>query len=332
MDCCNVLLLFLATFFLLVLYRGHALDTDNIVSFTANGKWGTQTATNNDILCNQKFMCTPHNLTWIPSYPIPPVVTGLWNNETACAALLSKGITNIYFYGDSYVRNFYAAVLITLNGDYRAGSLSNDSFTGCLYRNQFNEKMGSGCGKWGPLNHHGIVCGGKINLHPLLTHLETLNLCAQTNGSIVLWSAGNHRLSRYGRFGINNATSYSRYFQRNICKQLNDSRYVEQSLSGRPISQRTCSTWWVSTHYRFEAFFEDEVPERVLNFNKGMRRFFDSRSCGPVNYIDVYNMTATLVAQAPEDAGNMTHDKMHWGIEVNLHKAQIILNAILSAN
>ena len=328
--CCNVLLLLLVTF-LLVVDREHALDADNIVSFTANGRWGPQTATSNEVLCNQKFMCTPNHLTWLPSYPVPPV-NGLWTNETACAAVLSKGITNIYFHGDSYVRNFYAALLITLNGDYRAGSLTNDSFTGCLYRNQFNEKMGSGCGKWGPLNHHGVVCGGKINLHPLLTPLLSLNLCSKTNGSIVLWSAGNHRLSRFGRFGINNATSYSRHFQRNICKQLTDDRYVEQTLSGRSISQRSCSIWWVSTHYRVEAFFEDEIPERVLNFNLGMRRFFDSRSCGPVNYIDVYNMTAALVTQAPEDAGNMTHDRMHWGIEANLHKAQIILNALLSAN
>ena len=63
-----------------------------------------------------------------------------------------------------------------------------------------------------------------------------------------------------------------------------------------------------------------------------MRKFYDEgKRCGPVNYIDVYNMTAALAANPQHEAAKMTYDMVHWGIEANLHKAQIILNALLSA-
>jgi len=93
----------------------------------------------------------------------------------------------------------------------------------------------------------------------------------------------------------------------------------------------------------------------VYNYNRGMRAFFDAGNrCGPVNYIDVYvgltatwdclialtyvapccscryNMTASLAAGPHHGADKMTYDMVHWGIEANLHKAQIVLNALLS--
>jgi len=59
-----------------------------------------------------------------------------------------------------------------------------------------------------------------------------------------------------------------------------------------------------------------------------MRAFFDSHHCGPINYIDVYNMTLGL--QNRTEAVDMSYDRVHWGMEVNLVKAQIILNALLN--
>jgi len=43
-----------------------------------------------------------------------------------------------------------------------------------------------------------------------------------------------------------------------------------------------------------------------------------------------YNMTASLAAGPHHGADKMTYDMVHWGIEANLHKAQIVLNALLS--
>lgn len=38
------------------------------------------------------------------------------------------------FYGDSYMRHIYAAMLITLNGNYESGSLANSGDINCHWR------------------------------------------------------------------------------------------------------------------------------------------------------------------------------------------------------
>ena len=49
------------------------------------------------------------------------------------------------------------------------------------------------------------------------------------------------------------------------------------------------------------AYNDDEKVDNVRDFNVGMRNFFDSNNCGDVNYIDVYNMTAHLGLDDPEE-------------------------------
>ncbi len=72
----------------------------------------------------------------------------------------------------------------------------------------------------------------------------------------------------------------------------------------------------------------DELPPSVTRYNEAMRSFFEGGECGKVNYIDVFNMTADLALNNYNDADKyMTYDAVHWGMEVNLIKAQIILNA-----
>ena len=226
------------------------VNTAKMVSFTANGRWGPQTAISNDTLCQQKFMCTPNNWTWIPSYPVPPFVGGLYDNETACAALLLKGITSIYFHGDSYMRQVYAAMMITLTGDYRGGSLANATrVPECTNHKQFNEKR---CGTR-ELNHYGRVCGGKVILDPLLNGFADLSLCGSSNGSIVLWSFGNYKVSKGVRFGVNNASAYAELFEGGICKILNGESFINKTRhSTLPIAQvgdEFCLSFDLYNHY-----------------------------------------------------------------------------------
>ena len=61
-----------------------------------------------------------------------------------------------------------------------------------------------------------------------------------------------------------------------------------------------------------------------------MHQFAADRKCDDLNYIDVYNMTESLALNHREEAERLTYDQVHWGFEVNLIKAQIILNALLS--
>lgn len=288
------------------------------VSYSPEGSWQSG---NEGQLCD-KFLCTQGNLTWVfkPSDQV-------FNHKNACEKLVEKGITKIYFHGDSYMRQMYAALLITLNGDYRYGSLANSTLSSsCEYHKQFNEKK---CGTR-ELNHYGVVCDGKVILDPYLNGLSNLNHCSNQEGTVVLWSFGNYKLTRHGRQGVNDPKMYQEYFERDICQVLKqDSTSSVNKYSGT-IAKHSCSTWWISTHYRMRAFFDDEHPENVYNYNRGMRQYFDSKGCGEVNYIDVYNFTKQLGENYTSEAAFMTYDSVHWGFEVNLIKAQIILSALLA--
>jgi hypothetical protein len=130
----------------------------NAASVSFNGEWGPVTSLNqiilpkgvtpsNSSLCKDRFLCTPSNLTWILDRP-----SVLYDNVNGCEALVKKGIKRIYFHGDSYMRLIYAAMLITLNGDYEYGSLKNSTASPhCRYQKQFDEK------KCTTLNHNGKV-------------------------------------------------------------------------------------------------------------------------------------------------------------------------------
>lgn len=280
------------------------------VSFTADGSWEPV----KDDSCNH-FLCTTLNETWVPNYP-----QKYYNNVTACDALVNKGIKKIFFFGDSYMRQMYAALLITLKGDYRYGSIASATNSPeCEYGRQFFEKR---CGTR-ELNHYGIVCDGRIVLDPLLHGINNLNHCQNEKGTVNLWSFGNYKLGNNGREGVNNATSYINFFQRDICPLL---KVSEEQFPGD--FAHPCSTWWISTHHRLRAYFDDEKPEVVKEYNRGMRAFHDSGACGPTNYIDVWNMTNRLSHEP--DAEHMTYDGVHWGMEGNMVKAQIIINALLS--
>ena len=300
----------------------------NTITYTSDGNWKPATGPECD---DRHFLCTKSGLTWTPNNE----KFKIYNNVSACDALLAKGINKILFHGDSYMRQIYAALLITLNGNYRDGSLRDPQNTPhCRYHSQFFEKK---CNTL-ELNHWGNVCDGKLLLDPLLTGFDELNTCGH-RGTVVLWSFGNHQTAKGngGRWGVNNATIFQSLFERSICPSLE--RMKSESIAafksnGRPMQtgdvSKACSVWWVSTHYRLVGHFADETPEYIRNFNLGMRNFFDSGRCGLVNYIDVYNMTAELTTKHAEDAQSLTYDSVHWGFEVNLMKAQIILNALLS--
>jgi hypothetical protein len=136
------------------------LHVGDAASVSFNGHWGPVTDLNqmvlpagvtlsNSSLCKDRFLCSPSNLTWILDRP-----SVLYDKVNGCEALLKKGITQIYYHGDSYMRQIYAAMLITLSGDYEYGSLANSTLSPhCRYHFQFNEK---GCGTRS-LNHNGRV-------------------------------------------------------------------------------------------------------------------------------------------------------------------------------
>lgn len=158
-SCCRRMAKF-DCLFLVVLVIVTVIHVCDAASVTFNGRWGPVTdmdqmilpegvTLSNSSICTDRFLCTPSNLTWILDRP-----SVLYDKVNGCEALLKKGIKQIHFHGDSYMRQIYAAMLITLNGDYEYGSLANSTLSPhCHYQTQFNEK---GCGTLS-LNHNGRV-------------------------------------------------------------------------------------------------------------------------------------------------------------------------------
>jgi len=285
--------------------------SSNTISYTSSGHWDNST----EFDCNH-YLCTDHKYTWNatsdPNYQV-------YNKDLACAKMIEKGIKMIYFHGDSYMRHIYAAMLIFFKDNYQSGSLLNpEENKQCHYHRQFFEKR---CNIQ-LLDQNGTICDGKVYLDPNLRGVDNLNHCESQPGSVLLWSGGNHKLSR-GRYGVNNATAYQLHFEKSICPSYKTAKPpIDGHVNG------TCSTWWISTHARRIGWFGDEYPEVVKEYNVGMREFFDSKRCGNINYIDVYNMTNTLLQEQPGEAEKLTFDNVHWGMEVNLMKVQIILNGL----
>lgn len=306
-------------FLLYFLFLSPSLIFSTRFSFLSSGKWEV----GDEVPCNH-YMCTPkpNTLTWKSDHP-------QWKyyfHEEACSALIQKGLKKIYFYGDSYMRQIYSAMLITLNGDYQYGSIGDPkTYSNCQYHRQFNER---GCGQR-EYNQNGTVCNGKIILEPALCGLENLDAC-KDDGIAILFSFGNHHFGP-NRYGVNNATAFQHLFQSSLCPAIGNAALT---VTG---DVNKCSVWWVSTHARYIAYFLDESPASVDSFNEEMKEFFESRKCGNTNYIDVYNMTNSLIHHVLKDrqdealASQLSYDKVHWGMEVNLLKAQIILNALLLA-
>ena len=149
-------------------------------SITSNGSW---VMADGDICA--KYLCSSSGLTWKS-----PQITQIYDRISGCEALIKKGVSSITFHGDSFVRHIYAALMITLNGDFKYGSIHDGKmFPECHYHEQFTSRC-----KTMTLNKHGVVCEGKIKLNPELTYFQNLDECKSQQGSVIIWSFGNHPL------------------------------------------------------------------------------------------------------------------------------------------
>jgi len=302
--------MFLTAFTIAVLLATHVCSSVHAYPgiYSPAGRWSH--AKDPDLVCGKQFMCTPSNLTWVSE----DKTDVLYDAQSGCDALINAGITRIDFHGDSYMRQIYAAILITLNGNYVNGSIADTPYAKkngaheCTYQKQFAEKF---CGIRS-LNHGPVVCGGKVILDPLLNGLETLKQCkgeGQSTG-IALFSWGNYKVGPqiFDRHGVNNATAYGRFFEdTKLCPNIRN--YDNITLATHNMKKRSCDIFWLSTHYRLIHHFKDEHVHVVKNYNEKMRDWVASGTCGMLNYVDVYNMTAALGAEHKAEAQLMSYDQ-----------------------
>ena len=315
-------------------------------SYSKVGEWKDTTHDNLYHKYKDEFLLVFGNHTWIQenagdSFPI----NKLYDNRYACEKLVNKGIDTIYFYGDSYMRQVYAAVVITLNGNYVNGSISTSEYAanegggGCKYHQQFNEKA---CGIR-QLDEDALVCDGKIQMHHMHHSMFNIDSCRRraesgagksNKAAINIFSTGNHQIGN-GRSGVNDAPAHQTLFDQSFCGQLKEEH---EKVQNKDIDDPSngCVNWWLSTHHRIIGWFPDEKGPITIAFNEGMRQYFDAGQCGAYNYIDVYNMTQSLVEKFTLDATceenkqksmSVSYDYVHYGMEINLIKAQIIVDA-----
>ena len=104
------------------------------ISYSSEGTW--EISTNPGVECKQHFLCTPEShRIWTPKQKLV-----MYDHITGCRRLNELGIKVIYFHGDSYMRQIYAAMMVTLYGDYKYGSISNSTMVPyCSFHTQFSD-------------------------------------------------------------------------------------------------------------------------------------------------------------------------------------------------
>ena len=337
--------------------RTNQISFADAFSYSVPGKWADVSSSDSRTKMKNQFLLIFGNHSWVQDSEsvsasnanakanAPSTIsatTPVYDNTMGCSMLRKKGIDNIYFYGDSYMRQVYAAMAITLTGNYHNGSISDSEYAmnsgaaRCTYHNQFNEKM---CGIR-QLNEFVHVCDGKVNLHHMHHGGFGIDKCrhrVQIGGphsrAINLFSVGNHPI-KGGRYGINDAVAHEEHFDNAFCRQLQKEK--EDKDKGEKDVSNGCSNWWMSTHQRIIGWFDDEKAPASDRFNEGMRSYFDSGRCGDYSTVDVYNMTKSLIETFTLDATceankqksmSVSYDYFHYGMEINLTKAQLVLNA-----
>ncbi len=228
------------------------------------------------------------------------------------------GIQHVSFVGDSYMRQIFAGAVITFSADYEAGALLPHA-DGCRRERQFEDRD---CRHL--LKKSAEVCDNTVQM----TYTDTTSLSSWiattpddlancTQSGLLLMSFGNHpTLPDYvTRTGVNSVVHIRQELLSLVC-----------DIS---IASTSCNIWWISTHQRLNNLGSqlDEEHDIVRSFNVGMRLFFESNRCGPMHFVDVFNMTDGLLAHP--DAADLTYDGAHWGMTVNLLKVQILLSDLL---
>ena len=293
-------------------------------------------------LCNGHHLCDGDNRTWVTEAPLI-----IFNATSACQLLADNNINQVYTFGCSYMRHIYCALMIILTDDYVHGclkeTLEDNILDLCSNEQQFSEKQcNTGYLK---SNESGLlVCDGKVKFmrkprasdkaQSLDPPLGTFFDDEGSKGKLLLYSIGNYAVaptlsreianemkitlksSEINRFGVNDATA----------KQL------EMNKTGHcPLDQRGYErVVWFSTHSRVRAHHPDESREKIKTYNEGMRQFIESKSCGDISYIDTFNFTEQLIRAPPShnSMSSLTFDGVHWGLEVNLIKGQMLFNAL----
>ncbi|XP_071078780.1 uncharacterized protein [Haliotis cracherodii] len=227
----------------------------------------------------------------------------LYTAEQACA-LLKNG--TILVVGDSFQRHLFSAILLILRGNNTQGALGKKTPTEfqrkCSGMNAFGFKE---CRKYIDIKPGHSLCNGSVHVN-FASHAHFYTKLGMLR--YVKLSVSRRRHIIIGGIGIHDNANSSLA-----------TTYIKPSLA---LLRNRTSKWpllmWSNIHspgLTKSPYHSYQGPQNILEFNKAMTRLFMKHD---VPVLDTFNLTK----------GVTSFDGTHYGIGVNLMKAQILLNYI----
>jgi hypothetical protein len=207
---------------------------------------------------------------------------------------------------------------LLLSGDYQKGALRPNHDLLCEYDGQFEEKT---CRL--QLSFSGSVCNQAVSLAHKYAAWPTITKQESDRYDYIIWGAGNHpvNLNYETRYGVLNASIVGSDKLKPTCEVLSDAAVSK--------------IFWLDNHVRFDSVYlpdkvhKDESFEHAYQYHVDMPNELLKQCRMPSSrIISSWNATLDLVTNLKSDAENMTYDQVHWGMSVNLLKAEQIIHAI----
>ena len=258
-----------------------------------------------------------------------------------CELLQQNNVKSIKFVGDSFVRHIYVATVLWLSGNYINGALKRNYKHGvlCHGEGQFEEKL---CRM--ELSFDTRVCNNTVRLYlkygawPMVTP-EDLQ-----NNDFVVWGGGNHPTNEnyQTRHGTNNAAIVSKEKIQPLCnkianRNLHDKLEMRKNLIWANTHVQYFSIWptnqtWPFQSHEYLKRYHGAVHDEFIKHCTGSNDNIVGNGTTIANIfkgsVSVWNATRDLALNHKEDAANMTYDKMHWGMNVNLLKAHELIRVM----
>ena len=308
-----------------------------------------------DELCSSdsplRHECTPHGFRAVDEHNQHG--NHQWRHADACESI--PHVRRVHLIGDSFMRGVYYALILMLSGNYRNGvieafssvidarkdarmQLNATQRATCEYELQFNKAV---C-KLENAEIDGTerlpvtLCGGRLNVslseRQFLKHvwLPSVSLNAlSTNDYVTYGITGLHLLNGKlrgdgRRQGVNDPESIA---NNTLCRSCS-------SEEARTLARRRLiyMDMHARMHYK-NMRGKEECPERARHFHETMPAEV-VRCCNlnPSNIASVWDASVGLL-QTPaaygHDWSTMTHDGLHYWMDINLMKARALLDVIV---
>ncbi|EEH50933.1 uncharacterized protein MICPUCDRAFT_54883 [Micromonas pusilla CCMP1545] len=250
------------------------------------------------------FTCTPSGKSWPHRTPLNP-----------CQGLVDK---KVLFVGDSFAQYAHNAFIVWLSGNYKDGAMQASHDEECIGEYQFGENVSCRYQEISATGKEHFFCNGRTAVK-FVGYAHGGNYPGFFNQTLrdydlIVYSIGRHPYDgNYDeRSGVNDAESLYHNAFLNSCKDTNATEMCEKVV-------------WLDTHVRISALYTDEKYDKQIRFHIESPTWV-FRGCGIRRVASVWDATELLVTQHPVDAHEMSWDKVHYGLAINLLKAHEIFN------